>query len=67
MHRYRERPAEELYDLSSDPYELNNLAENADHAETLSELRQKLDAWMQTTGDEQKFQGKPLLLTGHFR
>lgn len=45
------RPKEELYDRRTDPWELDNLAENPDHAETLAELRGILDAWIQTTGD----------------
>ncbi|MFG0265532.1 MAG: sulfatase [Rhodopirellula sp. JB055] len=46
------RPAEELYDLQSDPYEMNNLAASPSHAETLASLRGELDAWMAETGDE---------------
>lgn len=45
------RPPEELYDLKSDPYEVNNLAEDPDHADKLVELRGLLQAWMEDTGD----------------
>ncbi len=37
---------EELYDLESDPYELNNLAGNQQHADRVLEMRGKLYAWM---------------------
>jgi arylsulfatase A-like enzyme len=45
------RPAEELYDLSTDPHEIRNLAADPQHAQTLAELRSKLEAWMRATGD----------------
>ena len=38
------RPKEELYDLTSDPNELHNLAADPAHKATLEELRGKLDA-----------------------
>jgi arylsulfatase A-like enzyme len=42
------RPAEELYDLASDPHEMHNLAADLAQAGTLAALRRMLDAWMQT-------------------
>lgn len=45
------RPAEELYDVSSDPYQLNNLADNPAYSQTLSKLRDALDRWSEETGD----------------
>lgn len=65
--RYRERPAEELYDLDADPFELNNLAAESAHAATLAELRRGLDAWMKSTNDPQLVSGRPLMLTDEFR
>lgn len=50
--RYHRRPAEELYDLRADPWELHNLAENPEHAATLANLRRELDAWMAGQRDE---------------
>jgi arylsulfatase A-like enzyme len=44
-------PATELYDLKSDPYEMNNLADNRKHAQTLKRLRGKLMAWQTQTTD----------------
>jgi uncharacterized sulfatase len=49
--RYQRRPAEELYDLTSDPYELHNLAGDEAHAETLASLRKDVDGWMAEQGD----------------
>jgi len=45
------RPAEELYDLESDPHEIHNLAESAGHRDMLVGLRQKLDRWIEETDD----------------
>lgn len=50
--RYHRRPAEELYDLKADPWELENLAADPAHAATLEALRADLDAWMKAQGDE---------------
>ncbi|MFC2124355.1 sulfatase [Bacteroidota bacterium] len=40
------RPAEELYDLKNDPWELNNLATNIDYQRILTEMRTQLDEWL---------------------
>ena len=52
MKRYHTRPAEELYDLAADPWELKNLAADAAHSGKLKALRADLDAWMRDQGDE---------------
>ena len=46
------RPNEELYNRDTDPWELNNLAEDPAHAETLAEMRGILDAWIRATDDK---------------
>lgn len=46
------RPAEELYDLQSDPHEIHNLADDAEYQEILVDLRAKLDEWIEETGDK---------------
>jgi uncharacterized sulfatase len=48
---FQYRPAEELYDIIKDPYELNNLADNPAHKKLLASLRKKLDVWMKQQGD----------------
>lgn len=46
------RPAEELYDLDADPWEMNNLADDPDHGETLAQLRGELETWIEESGDQ---------------
>lgn len=46
------RPAEELYDLENDPWELHNLAGDSVHRATLDRLRAQLDAWIAETRDQ---------------
>ncbi|MBS1826735.1 MAG: sulfatase [Acidobacteria bacterium] len=50
--QFRRRPAEELYDLNTDPFELHNLAGNPSLAAIQSRLSQQLDAFMRQQGDE---------------
>jgi arylsulfatase A-like enzyme len=45
------RPADELYDLGRDPYQLQNVAGQPAHADAQRRLRQQLDAWLRDTGD----------------
>lgn len=45
------RPAEELYDLAADPHEIRNLAGDPAHSSTLTEMRGRLERWMEDTGD----------------
>jgi arylsulfatase A-like enzyme len=45
------RPAEELYDTTADPWQNHNLAADPAHAKTLEELRGRLDAFLERTGD----------------
>lgn len=46
-----ERPHVELYDLTSDPGETNNLAGHQDLGDVEQDLKRRLIAWMQETGD----------------
>jgi hypothetical protein len=46
------KPEEELYDLDSDPHELNNLAQSPQHQRTLDRLRVLLDQWIADTEDK---------------
>ena len=49
---FASRPEEELYDLREDPWEMNNLAEDPDHAEKRAELQSILNDWIAATGDQ---------------
>ena len=44
-------PAEELYDLRHDPYEIHNLANDPDYQDKLIEMQTVLDDWIKKTGD----------------
>lgn len=48
---YIHRPKFELYDLENDPHEIENLAENAEHRETLLRLQSKLKEFQKRTND----------------
>lgn len=56
------RPAEELYDLSKDPHELNNLAGNSEYEGRLAEFRGILESWIQTTGDRGQIPENPAVV-----
>jgi arylsulfatase A-like enzyme len=65
---FEPKPAEELYDTQSDPWEVKNLADDPAHRETLERLRRALREWMLEIRDlgflaEQdlrtRFQGAP--------
>jgi hypothetical protein len=46
MRMYLPKPTEELYDLESDPWELNNLAGKTDYREKTEEMREMLKSWL---------------------
>ena len=45
------RPREELYDLSQDPDEVNNLAGQPDYENALARMRNALERWQDDVGD----------------
>jgi uncharacterized sulfatase len=45
------RPAEELYDLATDPYQMTNVASQPEYAAAKQKLRAELDRWMRDTAD----------------
>lgn len=47
----KSKPAEELYDMETDPWQMNNLAGDPAHAETLARLRERCNEWIISTGD----------------
>jgi arylsulfatase A-like enzyme len=48
---FAQRPAVELYDCEADPDQVNNLAANLEHADTVKELRKQLATYLETTAD----------------
>jgi arylsulfatase A-like enzyme len=48
---FEPRPAEELYDTESDPYEVRNLAADPAYAGELARLREAVDDWIADVGD----------------
>lgn len=49
--RYLRRPAEQLYDIQTDPYEMTNLADDPQSVRIKTELSAELDRWMKQQGD----------------
>ena len=45
------KPKEELYDLETDPYEINNLAENPDYFQIKKRLKTALEQWISDNED----------------
>lgn len=48
---YNPGGTDELYDLSIDPHETQNLIDNREYADELAALRAQLDDWMKSTDD----------------
>ena len=48
---YARRPAEELYDVQADPDQLNNLAADPAHRQTVEQLRTQLTTHLREAGD----------------
>lgn len=49
--RFVSRPAIEFYDLENDPWELNNLANEPQHADRIAMMYQEMHRWMEEQGD----------------
>lgn len=56
---FGKRPAVELYDCKQDPDQINNLADDPEHAGTVAKLRAQLVDYLQKTEDP-RFTGKPV-------
>jgi N-sulfoglucosamine sulfohydrolase len=48
---FGKRPAEELYDLAKDPFQVNNVAGEAPYADARRRLRGRLESYLKDTGD----------------
>ena len=55
------KPAEELYDLTNDPHELNNLADKPEHKDVLKRMSDLLDEWVKQTNDKGEIPEDPAL------
>ncbi len=56
------RPAEELYDLKSDPWEINNLAVDPEYSDVRARLSDQLDAWMVRSNDQGRTPEPPAVI-----
>jgi arylsulfatase A-like enzyme len=60
--RYYQRPAEEYYDLETDPTEQHNLINKPELANQIDIMRKMLDKWILEQGDELKIFNEPYYL-----
>ena len=51
INKYNHRPAEELYDLRTDPFEMTNLASDPSFSQIRARLEIALNKWMKQQGD----------------
>ncbi len=49
--KFEKRPAIEFYDLETDPWEMNNLAENKKYSKRILKMKKELYKWMEDQGD----------------
>ncbi|WP_299555868.1 sulfatase-like hydrolase/transferase [Seonamhaeicola sp.] len=61
--KYYQRPAEEFYDLNTDPNEQNNLINDSNYKAEIERLKQKLNDWMETQDDQETVFRKPYPLS----
>jgi len=52
VRRYENRSGEELYDITKDPYEWNNLADDPQYATIKVRMKRRLLDWMKAMGDK---------------
>ena len=52
VRHYLQRPADELYNLAGDPWELDNLAGDPQYADLKEHLKKELEQWMLEQGDQ---------------
>jgi arylsulfatase A-like enzyme len=48
---FAKRPAEELYDLKKDPWQMTNVVDRTEYADGKKQMRSRLDEWMKKTAD----------------
>jgi arylsulfatase A-like enzyme len=52
------KPEWELYDVTADPHEVNNLAGSSKHKQVFQQLRAKLENWIEEADDQGRFPEK---------
>lgn len=52
VNKFQSRPADELYDIVNDPYELNNLAMDKKYGPVMNKMKKMLLDWMDGQGDK---------------
>ncbi len=62
--KYYQRPAVEFYNLTDDPHEQNNLADDPSFEDQIQKMSAMLDQWMTSQGDTQKIFNEPYPVTG---
>ena len=60
VERIAHRPAIEFYDIKSDPYELNNLAGQAQYQDLITKYKSELQHWMKEQGDTGASMDRPI-------
>ena len=56
LHFAETRPKEELYDLTIDKWEINNLAGEPEYKKTLADMRNTLAAWIKESDDKGQYE-----------
>ncbi|MCW0484515.1 sulfatase family protein [Gaoshiqia sediminis] len=64
IQKYYVRPAEEFYDLETDPTEQKNLIDSNEHQEQIQKMRQLLEEWMKEQGDTRALFETPYPISG---
>ncbi|MCR9201999.1 MAG: sulfatase-like hydrolase/transferase [Planctomycetaceae bacterium] len=62
LRAYHSRPAEELYNVTTDPFEKQNLAADPEQQQRLEEMRKLVRQRMREVGDDESLSGPPRFL-----
>lgn len=63
---FSKRPMEELYDLTKDPFQMNNVAEDANYAEAKSKIKGRLIQYLTDTKDPRVIGGEQRWLNAEY-
>jgi arylsulfatase A-like enzyme len=62
QHWFGLRPEEELYDLATDPHQINNLVSDPQYVNELERHRRILESWIKSTDDQGQYPESPIQL-----